>query len=195
MKRSLPWHTFFLLLLLAVSVQGCLGSGDTSKQNFKQVNTGNGRTIQINTSNEAVFKGKIYFTQGRVLLLIDGSRNVHALTPRNQDVRDPAVSPDGKWIAFIVRYKYSSDLVYMPAQGGSFRMLASGSGHYFQNNNNFTQDNYMWYAQPAWSEDSSRLIFLSDLQKYFDWANYPYGDLGNDFDQALFLDMKVVTSP
>ena len=195
MKRSIPWRAFFLLLLLAIGVQSCLGIDANSNQNFKRINTGNGQTIQVNTSNEALFKGKIYFTQSRVLLEIDGSRNVHALTSRNQDVRDPTVSPDGKWIALIVRYKYSSDLVYMPVQGGSMRMLASGSGHYFQNSNNFTQDNYMWYAQPAWSEDSSTLIFLSDLQKYYDWANYPYGDLGNDFDQALFLDMQVFSVP
>src|SRR2546430_1763400 len=195
MKKSIPWRAFFLLVLLAISVQSCLGTGNNSNQNFKQVNTSNGQTLQVNTSDQALFKGKIYFTQGHVLLLIDGSRNVHTLTPRNQDVRDPAVSPDGKRIAFIVRYKYSSDLVYMPAQGGPVRILASGTGHFFQNNNNFTQDNYIWYSQPAWSENSSTLIFLSDLQKYYDWANYPYGDLGGDFDQSLFLDMQVFSVP
>ena len=195
MKRSIPWRAFFLLVLLAISVQGCLSTSDNSNQNFKQVNTSNGQTLQVNTSDQALFKGKIYFTQDHVLLLIDGSRNVHTLTPRNQDVRDPAVSPDGKRIAFIVRYKYSSDLVYMPAQGGPVRILASGTGHFFQNNNDFTQDNYIWYSQPAWSENSSTLIFLSDLQKYYDWANYPYGDLGGDFDQSLFLDMQVFSVP
>ena len=195
MKRSIPWRTFFLLVLLAISVQSCLGIGDNSNQNFKQVNTSNGQTLQVNTSDQALFKGKIYFTQGHVLLVVDGSRNVHTLTSRNQDVRDPAVSPDGKRIAFIVRYKYSSDLVYMPVQGGSLHILASGTGHFFQNNSNFIQDNYIWYAQPAWSENGSTLIFVSDLQKYYDWANYPFGDLGVDFDQSLFLDMQVFSVP
>ena len=195
MKRSIPWRKFFLLVLLAITLQGCLSTGNNSNQNFKQFNTGNGQTLQVNTSDQALFKGKIYFTQNHVLLVIDGSRNVHNLTPRNQDVRDPAISPDGKRIAFIVRYKYSSDLVYMPIQGGSWHILATGTGHFFQNSGNFTQDDYIWYAQPAWSENGSTLIFLSDLQKSFDWANYPYGDLGADFDQSLFLDMQVFSIP
>src|SRR5207247_11068378 len=120
------------MVLLEISVQSCLGTSDNSNQNFKQVNTSNGQTLQVNTSDQALFKGKIYFTQGHVLLLIDGSRNVHTLTPLNQDVRDPAVSPDGKRIAFLGRYKSSSDLVYMPGQGGAVRILASGLGPLFQ---------------------------------------------------------------
>ena len=37
-------------------------------------------------------------------------------------------SPDGKWIAFDVIYKNSSDLVFMPINGGKLRMLRSGAG-------------------------------------------------------------------
>ncbi len=112
MKRYIPWHICFLLVLLALSLQGCLGiGGNASDQNFKSVNTANGKKLQVNTSNEALFNGKLYFTQGHVLLVMDGSRNVRALTPGKYFVGDPSVSPDGRTLAFIVRYKYSSDLV------------------------------------------------------------------------------------
>ena len=114
MKKYIPWRTFFLIALLAMSVQSCLGIGggsSSNSQNFKTVNTGSGQTLQVNGSDNALFKGKIYFTQNRTLLVIDGSRNVKVLSPPKYDIRNPAVSPEGKWIAFIVRYKYSSDLV------------------------------------------------------------------------------------
>src|SRR5450759_779018 len=113
MRRYIPWHTCLLLVLVTLLLQGCLGIGNTSssQQSFKSVNTGNGQTLQVN--NQALFKGTIYFTQGNVLLAMDGSRNVHTLTPSKEYVSDPSVSPDGKTIAFIVRYKYSTDLVDM----------------------------------------------------------------------------------
>ncbi|MFL5693684.1 MAG: hypothetical protein ACJ795_17955, partial [Ktedonobacteraceae bacterium] len=76
LKKYMPWHTFFLLVLVALSIQGCLGIGgnnSASNQNFKSVNTNNGQTLQVNTSNSALFNGKIYFTQNHVLYFIDGS--------------------------------------------------------------------------------------------------------------------------
>ncbi|MEO8972991.1 MAG: hypothetical protein ABI406_15505, partial [Ktedonobacteraceae bacterium] len=93
--RFLSWHTFFLLALVALSVQGCFGTGgSSSNQNFKQVNTSTGSHIGINSGNQALFKGKIYFTQNRNLFVVDGNRNITQLT-KNADVRDPSISPDG----------------------------------------------------------------------------------------------------
>jgi len=166
MKRYIPWRTFFLLLLLALSVQSCLGIGDnSSSQNFKSVNTGKGQ-LQVNTGDNALFKGKIYFTQNRTLLVIDGSRNVKVLTPSKYDVRNPAVSPDGKWLSFIVRYKYSSDLVYMPINGTHWTILRTGSGQYVPNPPYPAPlSTHKWYAEPYWSADSKHLLFLSDFEK------------------------------
>jgi len=165
MKKYIPWRTFFLLMLLALSVQSCLGIGSSTSQNFKQVNTGNGQ-IQVNTGNNALFKGKIYFTQNRVLLSIDGSRNVNVLTPAKYDVRNPAVSPDGKWLAFIIRYKYSSDLVYMPVNSTHWTVLRTGSGEYIPNPPYpAPKSTHKWYAEPSWAADSTHLLFLSDFEK------------------------------
>ena len=165
MQKYIPWRTFFLLMLVALSVQSCLGIGGNTPSNFKNVNTGHGQ-IQVNTGSGALFKGKIYFTQNRVLLSIDGARNVKILTPTKEDVRNPAVSPDGKWLAFIVRYKYSSDLVYMPVTGGHWTILRTGTGQYKPNPPYPAPiSTHKWYAEPYWAADSNHLLFLSDFEK------------------------------
>ncbi len=193
MKKShLSWHIFLLLALLAITLQGCLGIGGNSNGNFKQINTGNNQTLGVN--NQALFKGKIYFTQNRHLFVIDGSRNIKQLTFTG-DVRDPAVSPDGKWVAFILRYYDYSNLEYMSTSGGPWHILMDGNGAFIPNGNFPPKATYNWYAQPAWSPDGKTIIFLSDLQKLYDWANYPYGDLGPDFDQSPFLDLQVFSIP
>ncbi len=169
MKKYIPWRTFFLIALLAMSVQSCLGIGggsSSNSQNFKTVNTGSGQTLQVNGSDNALFKGKIYFTQNRTLLVIDGSRNVKVLSPTKYDIRNPAVSPDGKWIAFIVRYKYSSDLVYMPINGTHWTILRTGAGKYVPNPPYPAPiSTHKWYAEPYWAADSTHLLFLSDFEK------------------------------
>jgi dipeptidyl aminopeptidase/acylaminoacyl peptidase len=185
MKNRVSFRVAFLLVLVAFAVQGCLGIGGSSNQgNFKPENTGNGQKIGVNQTTQAVFKGKIYFTQGRNLLVLDGSRTVKQLT-HGEDVRDPAVSPDGKWVAFDVRYGDYANLVYMSVNGGPQHVVISGNGHYWTNSGGFPQDDFYWFGQPAWS-DNSHLTFLSDFQKNFDWAQ-----LGGDFASAPFVDMQI----
>ena len=165
-------YVFCLLAVLALSMQSCLGiggnTGINSSTNFKQATTtSNGTSIGVNTSDQAIFKGKIYFTLDRNLYVLDGNRNIKQLT-HGMDVRDPAVSPDGKWIAFIVRHddKNYSDLVYMPTSGGPVKILCTGAGRYI-NNPPYPapKSTSAWYAQPAWAPDSTHLLFLSDFQK------------------------------
>jgi WD40-like Beta Propeller Repeat len=162
-------YVFCLLAVLALSMQSCLGIGDNtgSNTNFQQATTTpNGTPIGVNTSEQAIFKGKIYFTIDRNLYVLDGNRNVKQLT-HGMDVRDPAVSPDGKWIAFIVRHddKNYSDLALMSAKGGSWRILCSGVGNYLPNPPYAPKSTAAWFAQPAWAPDSQHLLFLSDFQK------------------------------
>lgn len=155
-----------LLALLALSLQSCMGlGGNTNNNNFQSKSTGtNGNAIGI--SNQAVFKGKIYFTLNRNLYVLDGTRNLTQLT-HGFDARDPAVSPDGKTLAFIVRYKNYSDLAIMPTTGGKITVLRSGIGGYFANPNSGIGAPYstdLWYAQPTW-QDNKHLTFLSDQGK------------------------------
>ncbi|GAC1394745.1 MAG: hypothetical protein NVS4B11_27090 [Ktedonobacteraceae bacterium] len=186
-RRIGIWYP--LLLLLAFSLQGCLGfggdGGSSSTGNFKTVHTDpKGHTISIN-QDSFVFKGTIYFTQGRNIFALDGKRNLHQITA-DHDFRDPVVSPNGKWIAAIMRYKNYSDLVYKPIQGGTWTILRTGQGKFYQDGP-FIKNTYYWYAQPMWSADSAKILFLSDLEKE-QWYSATKED-------APLLDLQVFMVP
>src|SRR5260221_8774698 len=160
-----------LLLLLALSVQGCLGIGNNSSSSSSNGPVGN--TITTNSSGNKVsvaqnlFKGKIYFTIDHNLWVTDGSSASRELI-HGGNVYDPAVSPDGKWIAFTARFKDFTNLAAIPAGGGPVHILLSGGGHFY-NDTGIIKNTYHWFAQPAWSLDGTHLLFLSDLQKDFVW--------------------------
>ncbi len=162
MKRYRPWRVFLFFTLAVLSLQGCMGIGSP----FQSKTTGKHGDVNIN-ADQASFKGKIYFTINRNLYVLDDQKNLVQLT-KGMDVRDPAVSPDGKKIAFIVRYKDYSDLVFMPASGGKATVLMSGNGSYVPNYPYDTpKSTYHWFAQPAWAPDNQHLLFLSDLEKAY----------------------------
>jgi Tol biopolymer transport system component len=180
--------TFVALALLAVLMQGCLGlsKGNTpvNSGNFKQTSTGHGPAIGINNTDQAIFSGKIYFILDQNLYYLDGNRQLHQLT-RNMDIRDPAVSPNGKWIAFISFHPDYSDLAYMPATGGPITILMTGAGQFIPNPPYpAPQSTHHWFSDPAWSADSTHLLFLSDLQK----ATWSAATLGVN---AFLLDLQV----
>src|SRR5450631_2151888 len=165
MKKHRFLYTAFSLLLLSLSLQSCLGVGSSNTTNSNNfTTTGN---VGINNTNQAIFKGKIYFTLNHNLYVLDGTRTPHQLT-RGLTVTDPAVSPDGKWIAFSARYPNYSNLIYMPVNGGPLHMVMGGGGQFYVAAGDGT-NNYYWLAQPTWSPDSNKLLFLSDLQKQFYW--------------------------
>lgn len=178
-----------LLALLALSVQSCLGIGDNStSNNFQSKSTdNNGSSIGINKTDQALFNGKIYFTLDHNLYVLDGSRNLKKLTS-GKAVYDPAVSPNGKWVAFTIRYKNYSDLAYMSTSGGPIHIVVTGKGQFFPVGDG--TNNFYWFAQPSWAEDSNHLLFLSDLQKIFFWRH-----LGAPFDAAYFPDLQVFSLP
>lgn len=181
MKRYPPWQLFFLFTLLALSLQGCLGGADN---NYQSVTRGKNGDVKINTQ-QAAFKGKMYFTLDRNLYMLDGKDKEHPkqLTT-GMDVRDPAVSPNGKWIAFIIRYKDYSNLAYMPASGGKPTIIADGYGQYVPTGDT-PKSTHHWFAQPNWDSDNQHIYFLGDNQKYF-WNPKLVGN----YDAAI-LDMQV----
>lgn len=172
-----------LLALVALSLQGCFS--DTTPS-FQTTHTRIG-DLGFNRTEQAHFQGRLYFTLDRNLYTLDGSGSFKQLT-HGMDVRDPAVSPDGKWVAFIVRYQDYSDLVYMPTGGGGITVLFSGKGNYYPNPPYpAPKSTHHWFAQPSWSADSKTLLFLSDLEKE-DW----YKATGQD---APLLDLQVFSVP
>ena len=183
MKRFTPWGTLLLLLSLAIILQGCLGIGGTT--------TPNGKTITTNLSGnqvsivENLFKGKIYFTIDHNLWVTDGKNNTREIMAGG-NISDPAVSPNGKWIAVSMSFNNSSDIDYIPVGGGTRRTLLSGSGSFY-NDSGFIKSSSHWFAQPEWSLDSTHILFLSDIEKE-DW----YSATGID---APLLDLQVFSIP
>ena len=163
MKRYTPWGTLLLLLLLAISLQGCLGIGDKTQNGNTITTNSNGNNVNI---VQNLFKGKIYFTIDHNLWVTDGKNNTRKIMTGG-NIYDPAVSPNGKWIAVSMRYKNSSDIAYIPVGGGTRRNLLSGSGQYYYDGP-FIKSSSHWFAQPAWSPDSTHILFLSDNEKE-DW--------------------------
>ncbi|GCE18122.1 TolB family protein [Dictyobacter kobayashii] len=181
MKKYPPWKLIFVFALLALCLQGCLEGSDT---NYKSVTTGANGDVKINVQ-QAIFKGKMYFTLDRNLYVLDGKDKVHPkqLT-RGMDVRDPAVSPNGKLIAFIIHYKDYSDLAYMPASGGKPTVIATGTGTFIPVGDS-VRSSYHWFAQPAWDPDNEHIYFLGDNQKHY-WDPKLVGNYDADI-----LDLQV----
>lgn len=183
MKRYTPWSSFLLLLLLALSLQGCLGIGGNNQNGTTITTNSNGNKVSI---AQNLFKGKIYFTIDHHLWVTDGN-SVSRQIIGGWDVYDPAISPDGKWLAFIIRHKDYSDFIVMPANGSNKgQIFLTGDGNFY-NDSGFIKNTFHWFAQPAWSPDGSHLLFLSDLEKE-DW----YAATGID---APLLDLQVLSIP
>jgi Tol biopolymer transport system component len=160
MKRSIPWGTLLMLLSLLLILQGCLGIGDNSQKGNTITTNSNGNHVNI---VQNLFKGKIYFTIDHNLWVTDGKNNTREIMTGG-NVYDPAVSPNGKWIVVSARNKNSSDIAIMPVSGGKRHNLLNGSGSYY-NDAGFIKSSNHWFAQPAWSLDSSHILFLSDIEK------------------------------
>lgn len=184
--NSKRWLAWLMLPLLALSLQGCLGIGGGTPSNSTSITTNSsGKQVSV-TQN--LFKGKVYFTIDHNLWVITGDNKAQELL-KTGNIYDPAVSPDGKWIAYVVRYKNYSDIMAMPTSGGAQKKLLDGNGHFYIDSG-FPKDTYFWYVEPMWSPDGSHLLFLSDLQKDYVWYN-----LNSLFKNNYFLDLQVFSIP
>lgn len=186
MKKYPPWKLIILFALLTMSLQGCLGGSDA---NYKSVTTGKNGDVKIN-SQQAIFQGKMYFTLNRNLYMLDGRDKEHLkqLT-KGMDIRDPAVSPNGKLIAFIIHYKNYSDLAYMPVSGGKPKIIATGYGQFIPVGDS-VRSTFHWFAQPAWNSDNEHIYFLGDNQKHY-WDPRIVGDYNADILDLQIFKMSI----
>jgi Tol biopolymer transport system component len=183
MKRFISWVAFLLLLSLSFILQGCMGIGGNTIPNVKTITTNsNGNQVSV---VQNLFKGKIYFTIDHNLWETDGKNNTREILSGG-NIYDPAVSPNGKWIAVSTHHKNSSDIVYIPVVGSTRHNLLSGSGSFY-NDSGYIKSSNHWFAQPAWSLDSTHLLFLSDIEKE-DWY------LATGINAPL-LDLQVFSIP
>jgi dipeptidyl-peptidase-4 len=64
----------------------------------------------------------LFISAGHLYLYDLSDHRAHRLAPSKKDLRDPRISPDGKWIAFIYEY----DIWVVPTSGGKERRLTFG---------------------------------------------------------------------
>lgn len=185
-KKYSPFVTLCLFLLVALSVQGCFGIGNNNGPSGTTITTNSGGKQVTVVQN--LFKGKIYLTIDHNLWVITGNGSNTELL-HSGDIYDPAVSPDGKWIAFVEKFKNYSNLDVMPSNGGSVKVLMNGNGHFYIDTG-IAKNTFFWFMQPEWSQDGSRILFLSDLQKNFVWAN-----LNSLFGSDYFLGFTGLLDP
>src|SRR5260370_12546726 len=103
MKRFTPWSTCLLLLLLALSLQGCLGSGGNNNQVGNTITTNsNGNKVSV---AQNLFKGKIYFTIDHNLWVTDSSGTARELI-HGSNIYIPPIPPDVNSITFIPHFKH-----------------------------------------------------------------------------------------
>ncbi len=188
-KKYSPFVMICLFLLVALSVQGCFGIGDNNGPSGTTITTNSGGK-QV-TVAQNLFKGKIYLTIDHNLWVITGNGNNTELL-HSGDIYDPAVSPDGKWITFIEKFKNYSNLDVIPSTGGPVKVLKSGNGYFYPDpaNTDIEKNTFLWFMQPEWSQDGSHILFLSDLQKNFVWYF-----LNDNFKNSYFLDLQVFSIP
>ncbi len=184
-KKYSPFVTICLFLLVALSVQGCFGIGESGSSGTTITTNAGGKQVTV---AQNLFKGKIYLTIDHNLWVITGDNKDTELL-HSGDIYDPAVSPDGKWIAFVEKFKNYSNLDVIPSSGGPVKTLLNGNGHFYIDTG-IAKNTFFWFMQPEWSLDGSHILFLSDLQKNFVW--YSLNDL---FRGNYFLDLQVFSIP
>lgn len=97
--------------------------------------------------------GRILYVRDHELWLREGS-NDRQFTRSGGLAMQPAWSPDGSEIAYVLRRKNSSDLAVMNADGTGTRLLT--------NDESSIVDNNLWAFNPAWSQDGKQLAYLTD---------------------------------
>lgn len=154
MKGFLGAVTIILLL------QGCSIPfiGNNTNGNFRSSSAN--KNLQANQDNQAKFTGQIAFSDKYNIYILNGKDGSIKQVTNSGDDLQPAFSPDGSSIAYIHKGTDFSNLMTIPASGGTSKVLV---------NDDFgTKDvssNY-WISQPIWSPDGTLIYAPSDRGKY-----------------------------
>ena len=107
----------------------------------------------------AVHRGHVYFVahnDGRVFRQPLRGGQVRAITPKFGKAASPAVSPDGRWVAYVHQDNDAIDrLAVVDAEGRAWSRILT-EGHDF-------------YMQPRWSPDGKRFTWIA-----WDHPNMPW---------------------
>jgi hypothetical protein len=183
-SRCLPVLSLSLLLLL----QACGGDSTT----FNTHQTQGSGAIGVSATQ---FSGTILFVKSGNLFLLRGSDDSLTQLTHDGTAAQPAVSPDGKTIAFEVRKPGNdySDLATLPISGGSVTMLTDDSLH---NKSTGAPFHYLfWAANPIWTADGQHIIYLSDFFKGGATTTFPNPTCASLSAKDWILDMGIVELP
>lgn len=131
-----------LLLLCAVAATACTGP----------LGPGTSRAQAAPLQLPDVAGTVLYARQGE-LWLRSGSSD-RQFTRSGGLAMQPAWSPNGKQIAYVLRRKNSSDIALMQANG-----LGT---HFITDNASPVVDNNLWAFEPTWSPDGKTFAYLTD---------------------------------
>ncbi len=181
-----------LSLSLLLTLQAC---GGNSSGNYNAHGTnGSGN---INTNQDARFKGQIIFVKNRNIFVLDGKTNKLTQLTTGNNTLQPSLSPDGKTLALEVRQSnnFYSDIATMPFQPGAApTMITDDSLH---NTSDGVPRHYeFWANNPIWTADGQNIIYLSDYFKGgLTTRNYYNQTCAGLASGDWILDMGIVEMP
>ncbi|HEY7350012.1 MAG TPA: hypothetical protein VH599_16965 [Ktedonobacterales bacterium] len=185
--RNYRWLIAFGLSLMLL-LQAC---GDNNN-NFNTKKTNGSGDIGVSNTQ---FDGNILFVKGGNIFILHGKDD--SLTQLTQDgaALQPALSPNGTAIAFVVRRngRDYSDIATMPIAGGKATMLTDDSLH---NRSTGAPFHYLfWAGNPIWTANGKNIIYLTDFFKGGNTTPFPnptcYGASSRDW----ILDMGIAELP
>jgi Tol biopolymer transport system component len=156
-----------LALGLLLTLQACTGLSDNSSQYRTIPGTSGGGVSALAVNTAAPFQGHIAFVRNHQLYILSGKDDKVSAVPAGNNVQDPAYSPDGSRLAYVRRGANWSDVMVIPAKGGTPVVLTHNQGA-DQNilcANGASEEDSAWAANPIWAPDGSALYYLSDAQK------------------------------
>jgi len=97
--------------------------------------------------------GKVLYARNGEVWLIEGA-NHRQFTKSGGIALQPAWSPDGASIAYVLRHKNSSDIAMVKADGMGTTLITDNSSSVVDEN--------FWAFNPVWNIDSKQVAFMSD---------------------------------
>ncbi len=187
LARKYRWLSIFSLSLLLL-LQACGDNGN----NFNNHSTNGSGNIGISNTQ---FTGNLLFAKGGNLFILHGKDDTLTQLTQAGTASQPAISPNGQTIAFVVRKKGAdySDIATMPSAGGKATMITDDA---LYNKDTGAPYHYLfWAGNPIWTANGKNIIYLSDFFKGGATTPFPNPTCGGLSSRDWILDMGIVELP
>lgn len=147
-----------LVLLIGSLLAACSLGGEEPPVEQAAEPTPTGRPVAI--EGGVAIPGRLLFVQNGNLYLHENGATQQIT--RDGLTRDPAWAPDGSKIAYVRREESFSDLYLLDANGGLPTQVTFNRGPSEPWTREFMHQ-VVWAMSPAWTPDSSEIVFLSQV--------------------------------